>query len=75
VAKRTDDRTWTPAETRAWVERHGGNISRLARRLRVPRTQLQAWLADPAETSRARPLPPYIQAFMETLDTLTHGAE
>lgn len=60
--------TWTPEQVRAWVERHGGNITACARRLDVPRTQLQAWLADPGETERARPLPRYVQAHMTTLD-------
>lgn len=59
---------WTPAETRAWVERHGGNVTAAARRLGVPRTQLQAWLADPTETARARALPLYVQRLMAMLD-------
>lgn len=60
---------WLPADVRAWVERHGGNASGLARVLRVPRTQLQAWMADPESASTARSLPSYVQAHMETLDS------
>src|SRR5690606_28167216 len=60
--------TWAPAQVRRWVERHGGNVTALARRLRVPRTRLQNWMTD-SEASR-RSLPPYIQAHMETLDRL-----
>lgn len=54
--------TWTPAEVRAWVDRHGGNVTALARRLAVHRTMLQAWL------SGRRGLPPYIQSHMSTID-------
>lgn len=59
--------TWTPAEVRAWVDRHGGNVTACARRLRVPRTLLQAWMS---EARYARELPAYMQAAMETIDEL-----
>lgn len=55
---------WTPEEVEAWVARHGGNVSDLARRLRVGRRMLQMW----KQGQGGRPLPPYIQAHMETLD-------
>jgi hypothetical protein len=60
--------TWTPEQVRAWVERHGGNVSAAARRLRWPRSRLQAALADPAEARTAAELPAYIQAHCETMD-------
>lgn len=60
-----DRAAWTPTEARAWVERHGGNVSALARRLGVHRTRLQGWLSEDG-----RELPPYIQRHMETLDQL-----
>lgn len=66
MAEQTDT-TWTPEQVRAWTDRHGGNITALARRLRVGRTRLQGWMS---ETASARPLPPYVQAHMETLDQL-----
>lgn len=59
--------TWTPDDVRAWVDRHGGNVSACARRLRVPRTLLQAWMS---EAPSARELPAYVQAAMETIDEL-----
>ena len=62
--------TWGPAEVRAWVDRHGGNVTALARQLRVARTKLQAWMS---ESESARTLPPYIQAHMETLDQYEGG--
>ena len=65
-----DPATWTPEQIRAWIDRHGGNVTAAARRLRVPRSKLTSWLADPEEASSARPLPPYIEAHMETLDDL-----
>lgn len=61
---RIEPEAWGPAEARAWVARHGGNISALARRLRVSRSRLQDWLS---ETGRSE-LPSYIQAHMETID-------
>ena len=61
------DNRWTAAEIRAWIERHGGNVTACARRLGVPRTQVQAWIAEP-ESLSARHLPRYVQAHMETLD-------
>ena len=60
--------TWTHSEVRAWIRRHGGNVSRLAGRLGVRRQTLQAWAADPSEATSARPLPRYIQSHMQTLD-------
>ena len=54
--------TWTPEQVAAWIERHGGNVSALARRLRVARTKLQEWKRG------TRALPRYVQAHMETLD-------
>lgn len=62
----SDPLSWTPAEVRDWIARHGGNISALARRLRVGRSRLQNWASD--SQASARPLPPYVQAHMETLD-------
>ena len=59
--------TWPPDAVRAWVERHGGNVTALARRLRVPRTRLQEWMS---EAPSSRSVPPYVQAHMETLDKL-----
>jgi transposase-like protein len=61
---------WTHEQVRAWVERHGGNISALARELGVRRQSLQAWMADPATTSSARPPSPMAQRLMEALDAL-----
>lgn len=66
---------WTHLNARAWVDRHGGNVAACARRLRVSRSQLGAWLADPAEASSARELPPAVQAHMETLDRYEHGRD
>ena len=60
--------TWTPEQVRAWIDRHGGNVSALARRLRVPRGSLQAWAGG------SRPTPPYIVALMEALDELARAA-
>lgn len=57
--------TWTPQQVRAWVDRHGGNVTACARRLRVPRTLLQAWMS---EAPSARELPAYVQSHMETID-------
>lgn len=54
--------TWLPAETRAWVDRHGGNVTACAARLGVHRTQLQSWLGG------RRGLPPAVQAHMESID-------
>jgi hypothetical protein len=61
---------WDHERVRSWVQRHGGNVTALARRLRVGRTELQAWMADPLVTSRARVLPPRVQAHMVTIDEL-----
>lgn len=63
-----DPRAWTHEDVRAWVERHGGNVTACARRLGIGRTRLQQWLADPAVTTSARELPAYIRAHMETID-------
>lgn len=67
MATRIRPAGWTPAEARAWVDRHGGNVTACAARLRVHRTQLQNWLGG------KRDLPPSVQAHMETLDR--HEAE
>lgn len=66
---------WTPAEVRAWVDRHGGNVAACARRLRVTRGMLGAWLADPETATSAREIPPAVQAHMETLDRYEAGGE
>lgn len=58
---------WTPEQVRAWVERHGGNVTALARRLRCGRTALQAWMTD---KEWGRPLDPKVQAHMETINKL-----
>lgn len=70
MPRKSDAPAWGPAEVRRWVERHGNNVSALARRLDVPRTLLQAWLADPDTSTSARALPRYIEAHMRTLDRL-----
>jgi hypothetical protein len=62
---------WSPEQVRAWVERHG-TATDCAARLRVPRSQLQAWMADPTK-GWAREIPPYIQAHMEAIDTIEEG--
>lgn len=62
--------TWGPTETRAWVARHGGNLTACAHRLDVPRTLLQKWAASKDTHRDARTLPRYIQAHMYTLDGL-----
>lgn len=67
MATSRDSETWTPSDVRAWVDRHGGNVTACARRLRVPRTLLQAWMS---EAPSARELPAYVQAAMETIDEL-----
>lgn len=59
--------TWTPAEVRAWIDRHGGNISALARRLRCSRTALQSWASE-SEGDWVRTIDPKVQAHMETID-------
>jgi hypothetical protein len=64
---------WSPEQVRAWVERHG-TATDCAARLRVPRSQLQAWMADPG-ASWARELPPYIQYAMELTDELARLQE
>lgn len=58
--------TWTPAEIRAWIERHGGNISALARRLGIGRTHLQALIAEGG--THQREISRQLQAHMETID-------
>jgi hypothetical protein len=58
---------WSAAAVRAWVERHGGNVTALGRRLAVGRSKLQNW---GSESASARSVPPYVQAHMETLDRL-----
>lgn len=75
MTTRTPPAVWTHLDARAWVERHGGNVTACARRLRVTRSQLGAWLADPAVASSARELPPAVQAHMETLDRYEAGGE
>lgn len=70
MPKTEHDPPWTPAEIRAWVERHGGNISAAARLLRVPRHGLQIWLADPERSIGAQPLPPSVQRSMELMDEI-----
>lgn len=64
--------TWSPAEVREWVQRHGGNVTALARRLRVHRTRLQGWMSD---SPTARSIPAYVVAHMETLDTVARHQE
>jgi len=54
--------TLPPAEIRAWVDRHGGNVTSCAARLGVHRTQLQSWLGG------KRDLPPAVRAHMESID-------
>jgi hypothetical protein len=49
-------------EIRAWVERHGGNRSALARRLGIGRTHLQALLSGSERPSRQ------LLAHMDTID-------
>ncbi len=65
--------TWPPEQVRAWIDRHGGNLSACARRLRVHRTELQGWVADPDQSSSARSLPPRVQGHMESLDAHEPG--
>lgn len=48
----TTDPPWTPDQVRAWVERHGGNRSELARELGIGRTYLQDLLSGRSEPSR-----------------------
>lgn len=62
--------TWSPDEVRAWTERHGGNVSRLAREMGVSRQTLQGWMADPATTASARPVLPIAQRLMEAWDRI-----
>jgi hypothetical protein len=52
-AHRREDGAWFPDEIRAWVERHGGNVSAMARRLRIGRTHLQHLLSGRERPSRA----------------------
>lgn len=54
----------TATEVRTWVERHGGNVSALARRLGVHRSRLHDWMRDYGRSE----IPPYIVAHMETID-------
>lgn len=69
MARTTPTMTWDSLAVRAWIGRHGGNVSALARRLGVGRTNLQAYATDPS-LMRWRTLPPYVQAHMQTLDGL-----
>lgn len=68
--KRAAPTPWPPASVRAWVERHGGNVTACARRLDVARPRLTGWLSERPAASTARDLPRYIQAHMQTLDGL-----
>lgn len=45
---------WSAAEVRAWIERHGGNVTAAARRLALGRTHLQALLDERPGAERAR---------------------
>lgn len=51
-----EDESGNPAAVRAWVDRHGANVTAAARRLAITRTHLQALLADPRAASRAVPI-------------------
>ncbi len=64
MSSRTETTTWTPTGIRAWVDRHGGNVTALARRLGIGRTHLQDLLSGRREPSRA------LVAHMETLNEL-----
>lgn len=65
--------TWTPAEVRAWVDRHGGNVTALARRLGIGRTHLQALIADRGQHQRVPSRA--VQSHMRTIDELADCQE
>ena len=64
----TEPGSWTPAHVSEWVERHGGNVTDLARRLAVSRKRLHSWKQEEGRDRRS--LPKYVQAHMADLDEL-----